>query len=141
MKKVNVLLALALLAAIGACRFDDSEVAEYGVPVRFQKGGDVLFPNFTICYVGERKVSSPVFKPGFTYYDFEVRGAKGTQTVSWSSGTGVIDSASFTVDGKPYELELRGSVAKKGWLRDDEMVVWPQADFLKALEARSKQSR
>ncbi len=82
---------------------------------------------------------SPVFKPRFLFYDFAVRGPKSTQTVSWSSGTGVIDSATFTVDGRRYELELRGSVLKKGWLREDEMVVWPRTRYLKARERRSRE--
>jgi hypothetical protein len=111
------------------------------VPVRFAKNRDVVFANFTVRYLGERRVSSPIFKPGFTFYDFEVRSSKSRQTVSWSSGTGVIDSTSFKVDGKPYDLELKGSVARKGWLREDEMVVWPEAQFLKALEARNRAGR
>ena len=137
MKKLSLMALVSLLAA---CVFADDKVAAYGVPVRYAKGADILFPDFTVRYLGERHVSSPAFKPGFTCYDFEVRG-KETVKASWSSGTGVIDSATFQVDGRPYELELRGSVARKGWLRDDEMVVWPQAKFLKALEARGKAER
>jgi len=136
--KTHSFAALAFLAMFVFAGCAAAGPAPYGVPVRFAKGRDVVFADFTMRYVGQRHVADPRFKPGFTYEDFEVRGAKGSQTVSWSSGTGLVDSAAFTVDGKPYELELRGSVAKKGWLRDDEMVVWPQADFLKALEMRSK---
>ncbi|MGH8048041.1 MAG: hypothetical protein ACREKL_12435 [Chthoniobacterales bacterium] len=139
MKKANRLIAFLLLAAT-ACAGEKAPAA-YGSIVRFSKNHAVVFSDFTMTYTGERKVVDPKFKPGFTFYDFEVKSAKGSQTVSWTSGTGIIDSASFVVDGKPYELELRGSVLKKGWLRDDEMVVWPQAQFMKALEKRNNESR
>jgi hypothetical protein len=137
----RIALAAALLGLVAACASNSNAGAGYGVPVPFAKNRDVVFAHFTMRYLGERKVSSPIFKPCFTFYDFEVRSAKSTQTVSWSSGTGVIDSASFKVDGRPYELELKGSVARKGWLREDEMVVWPEAEFLRALEARNRASR
>lgn len=139
MRASRLVLCLALLAA-SACA--DGKPAGYGEIARFAKDRAVVFPDFTMRYLGERHVAHPVFKPGFTYYDFEVRSAKSVQTVSWSSGTGVIDSTPFKVDGRPYELELRGSVLrKKGWLRGDEMVVWRQADFLGALEARRESAR
>jgi hypothetical protein len=131
-------MLLVLLAAT-ACAGEKAP-AGYGVIVHFSRGHAVVFPNFSMTYLGERRVSDPKFKPGFTFYDFEVKSAKSTQTVSWTSGTGVIDSASFKVDGRPYELELRGSVIKKGWLKDDEMVVWPQAKFMKALEERNSRN-
>jgi hypothetical protein len=127
------LVALILLAP--ACAAEPKS-ASYGQPVRFAKNRVVEFRDFTVRYVGERRVTSPVFKPGFLYYDFEVTGRGGAQTVSWSSGTGVIDAASFKVDGRPYELELKATVARKGWMRDDEMVIWPEADFQKALRSR-----
>jgi hypothetical protein len=131
---------LFVLLATTACAGEKAP-ASYGTIVHFSKGHPVVFPDFTMTYLGERKVADPKFKPGFTFYDFEVKSAKVTTKASWTSGTGGIDSASFNVDGRPYELELRGSVVKKGWLKDDEMVVWPQAKFLNALEARNKASR
>jgi hypothetical protein len=134
----------SLLVALGCLCLGIAQatpITEYGVPVRFAKGRDIAFADFTMRYLGERRVKSPVFKPGFTFYDFAVTSGGKTQTVSWTSGTGVIDATDFRVDGKPYALELRGSVARKGWLRDDEMVVWRQADFQKALEKRNAETR
>ena len=104
--------------------------------MRFAKNRVVEFRDFAVRYLGERRVKSPIFKPGFLFYDFEVTGRGGKQTVSWSSGTGLIDATSFKVDGRPYELELRATVARKGWMRDDEMVVWPEADFQRAAHQR-----
>jgi hypothetical protein len=138
--KTNRIFLFFVLLATTACAGEKAP-ASYGVIVSFSKGRAVVFPDFTMTYLGERRVADPKFKPGFTFYDFEVKSAKSTGKVSWTSGTGVIDSAAFNVDGRPYELELRGSVIKKGWLKDDEMVVWPQAKFMKALEARNKASR
>jgi hypothetical protein len=138
--RTSRLLLLVLILASSACA-EERAPAAYGAIVSFSKGRAVVFPDFALIYLGERRVADPKFKPGFTFYDFEAKSARGTAKVSWTSGTGVIDSASFVVDGRPYELELRGSVLKKGWLGDDEMVVWPQARFLKALEERNKASR
>jgi hypothetical protein len=135
----RILLLLVAIAAV-ACAGEKAP-ATYGAIVTFAQGRPVVFPDFTMTYLGERKVAHKVFKPGFTYHDFEVKAAGGTTKVSWSSGTGVIDSASFQIDGRPYELELRGSVLKKGWLKDNEMVVWPQAQFLAAMEKRNRESR
>jgi hypothetical protein len=137
----RIILFLALVVMIVPAVRAAEKMAGFGEIVRFAKNHEVTFPDFGMTYRGERRVSDPVFKPGFTYYDFEVRSAKGRQTVSWSSGTGEIGSVSFTVDGHPYELELRGSVLKKGWLREDEMVVWPRAQFLDAAEARNRAAR
>lgn len=132
-------LAWCALLVAPACGADRG--AGYGEIVRYVKDRALAFPDFTLRFRGARHVSHPVFKPGFTFYDFEVCSPKSTQTVSWSSGAGVIDSAPFKVDGRPYELELRGSVLKKkGRLRDDEVVVWPEARFLKMLEAQNDRS-
>jgi hypothetical protein len=135
------LLLLAAFVCIGLGVLCANPIADYGVPVNYAKGRDIAFADFTMRYLGERRVKSPVFKPGFMFYDFAVTSRGKTQTISWTSGTGVIDAADFQVDGKSYALELRGSVARKGWLRDGEMVVWRQADFLKALEKRNAETR
>jgi hypothetical protein len=135
------LLLLTAFICIGLGVLIADPVASYGVPVSYAKGRDIAFADFTLRYLGERHVKSPIFKPGFTFHDFAVTSRGRTHTVSWTSGTGVIDAADFQVDGKPYALELRGSVARKDWLRDGEMVVWRQADFQKALEKRNAETR
>lgn len=126
-------IAIWVLLGIAACASADAPA--YGEPTRFAKGREIVFPDFSIRYLGERQVAGPQFPRGFRYYDFEVKAGGETRTVSWTSGTGVIDSASFEIGGKPFELEMRGSVARKGWLRDDEFVLWPRAQFQQALEA------
>lgn len=125
-------IAICVLLGVIGCASADPPA--YGVPTRFAKGREIVFPDFSIRYLGERRMIVPQFRQGFLYHDFEVKAAAETKTVSWTSGTGVIDSASFEIGGKPFELEMRGSVARKGWLRDDEFVLWPRAKFQRALE-------
>jgi hypothetical protein len=117
-----------------------SPAADLGEPVRFSKGHPLTLGGITIEYLGERHVSHPVFKPGFTFHDFKVSDSRETKTIAWSSGTGVIGPQEFTLSGTEYQLELRRSVARDGWLREDELVLWRDADFQKAA-ARSNKAR
>jgi hypothetical protein len=132
--RTNKFLLLAALACLILGVALAAPAAEYGAPVHYALGRDIVFPDFTMRFLGRRHVESPVFKAGFTYYDFAVAGHGKTRTISWTSGTGLIDATDFEVDGRPYELELRGSVGSKRWLGDNEMVVWRRADYLTALE-------
>lgn len=133
MKARAWLLAVTVICA--ACAGERGP-AVYGEPVRFAKGREIVFPDFNVRYLGKRHVAHPTFRPGFTYEDFEVTSPRGRQTVSWSSGTGVIDAADFAVDGREYALELRATVARKGWLRDDELVIWPRERWLEVARRR-----
>jgi hypothetical protein len=96
----------------------------YGERVKFTKGRSLKFADCELLYLGERRVSSDKFPRGFLYYDFRVTSGTETKTVSWSSGTGLIDGTDFDLAGRSYILELRGSVAYKGWLADNELVLW-----------------
>jgi hypothetical protein len=119
------LIAFALIVA-ATCAL----AAEYGGKVQFKKDVAITFPDFTVTYLGRRRVEVPVFKPGFLYYDFLIEAPGGVRkTVSWTSGTGLIDARDFQVRGKPYCLELKGSVAYPGWLKSDEVVIWPLKEF------------
>ena len=112
--------------------------AELGEPARFAQGRAVAIGPLTIEYLGERHVSHPVFKPGFTFHDFKVSDGRESKTVSWSSGTGIVGPQEFTLSGTEYQLELRRSIAREGWLREDELVLWRAADYRKALAARER---
>jgi hypothetical protein len=37
----------------------------------------------------------------------------------------------FKVNGKEFVLELKGSASFKGWMKEDELVLWKKADFEK----------
>lgn len=121
------LLAVALVAggALWACAPGRApRVAAYGAKVSFRAGVPIAFPDLTLTYLGERRVESQAYPRGFLFHDFRAERGSEAVTVSWTSGTGVIDSADFTIGGRAYALELRGARAH-GWLDDDELVLTP----------------
>ncbi len=119
------LAALIIVFALSA------SAADYGEKTRFEKGRPLTFPDCELVFQGTRKVSSPVYTRGFVNYDFQARAGGKTADVSWSEGTGLIAPKLFTINGEKFVLELKGSKAFKGWLKDNELVLWKQADFEK----------
>jgi hypothetical protein len=113
---------LFLVGTVLAGCTGSSRAADYGTKTTFKKAVPVTFPDFVLTYVGERKVASEKFPRGFVYHDFRIAAVPGTQTVSWSSGTGDIGPALFKVGGKNFALELSRS-DKLGRLREDEVVI------------------
>jgi len=120
-------LLLLFLLSVGA----NLPAADYGRKEKFAKGRPLVFPDVELTFAGVRKVSTPKFPPGFTYYDFNVTRGGESKTVSWSSGTGLIDWTDFEIGGKKFILELKGARAFKGWLKDDELVLWTAEGFAK----------
>jgi len=117
----------ALLAggALWACAPGRApRVAAYGAKVSFRAGVPIAFPDLTLTYVGERRVESQVYPRGFLFQDFRAEQGSEAVAVSWTSGTGVIEAADFTIGGRDFSLELRGARAH-GWLGDDELVLTP----------------
>jgi hypothetical protein len=117
----------AFVCHLGFCFFmaamaPASGAAEYGTKVALQKDRPVAFPDFVLTYLGERRVASERFPRGFVFRDFRVAGAVGTQTVSWSAGTGDIGPALFRAGPKSFALELQRS-DKLGPLKSDEIVI------------------
>jgi hypothetical protein len=124
MKVISLIRALffaALVLALLACAKAGGPAA-YGVKVKYAKGQTLNFPDFDLTYKGSRHVATPKYPRGFDYDDFIVSRGGTSKTVSWSSGTGVIDWTDFEFDGKKFQLELRGS-RKFGWLKDNELVM------------------
>ena len=122
---MKTLTVLFLLLAVTV------QAADYGVKTRFAKGKALTFPDCELVFAGTRKVSSPVYPRGFLFYDFKVASGGKSVDVSWSSGTGDIGPRTFDVNGKKFILELSKSDAFKGWLKDDELVLWREGDFRK----------
>lgn len=122
---MKTLTALFFVLALSA------QAADYGVKTRFDKGSPLTFPDCELIFQGTRKVSSPVYARGFVNYDFRARSGGKTVDVSWSEGTGLIAPKAFTLNGEKFVLELKGSAAFKGWMKDNELVLWKQADFEK----------
>jgi hypothetical protein len=98
----------------------------YETKIKYEKGKEIVFPDFSLVYLGKRHRNDPAFKPGFTYYDFQISKDSVKQIVSWSSGTGDIAPKAFKVGGKDFYLELSTSI-KLGRLDDQEMAVWDRA--------------
>lgn len=121
---LRLLLTAALLMALPACARAGGPAA-YGAKVKFAKGRTLNFPDFDLTYVGTRHVATPKYARGFDYNDFTVSRGGISKTVSWTSGTGVIDWTDFEIGGTNFALELRGS-RKFGWLKDDELVITKQ---------------
>lgn len=101
----------------------DSAQRFYGDKIKFWQNQPIKFTDFSLTYIGERRVTSDNFPRGFLYRDFKLEAGKDEQTISWSSGTGDIGPTRFTVGGQNYELEL-GMSDKLGKLAEDELVVW-----------------
>jgi hypothetical protein len=120
---LRIILSTALAFAFPACtKAGGPSASAYGTKVKFAKGQVLHFPDFDLAYTGSRHVATPKYARGFDYDDFTVSHGGVSKTVSWSSGTGLIDWTDFEVGGKNFALELRGS-RKFGWLKENELVV------------------
>jgi hypothetical protein len=124
MKSLAVLLLLALSAPT-------LPAADYGVRTRFQKDEPLTFPDCELIFRGTRTVKSPLYPRGMLFYDFEVRAGDRTKKISWSEGTGDIGPEFFEMNGRRFVLELGFSAAFRGRLKEDELVLWREADFPK----------
>ncbi len=120
---------LAALLVVGFAL--SAQAADYGVKTRFARGRALVFPDCELVFTGTRKVASSVYPRGFLYYDFKAASGGKTAEVSWSSGTGDIGPEFFEVNGKKFVIELSHSDAFKGWLKEDELVLWREGEFRK----------
>ena len=109
-----------LLSAFTSC--GGERTAAYSTKVKYRQDQAITFPDFSLEYVGERRVTLPVYPRGFLYYDFKVRAGKEEKQVSWSSGTGLIGPIEFSIGGANYTLELKRA-DKLGQLKEDELVI------------------
>ena len=90
--------SLALAFGVSTAALSAAEAAGYGQVVEYKQDVPIAYPDFTLVYKGtEVKGVGGTFKPGFRFENFTVTTASGTQTVSWSSGTGVIVDQAFEV--------------------------------------------
>lgn len=112
--------------------------ADYGTPEQYRKGQSLEFPDCTVVYQGERRVTFEGYPQGFVYTDFAVTAKDETKLVSWTQGTGVIVPKHFTVGGRDFVLELRGSVTRKGGFGGSELILWTRAGFEEALARRNQ---
>jgi hypothetical protein len=102
---------------------------EYGKKINYLDREAIPLPDFSVRFLKEGHEESPVFRPGFTFYDFEISNGTETKTISWSSGTGEIGPTYFELGGGQYVLELKASKAFDGFMKDGEMIVWKKSDY------------
>lgn len=121
---------LMLLAIMCTC--GGGLAADYGVKTRFAKGKPLAFPDCELTFTGTRRIVSPAYSRGFLYYDFKAAVGGKTKDVSWSSGTGDIGPEFFEVNGRKFVIELGATILAKGFMKNDELVLWPETLFLKA---------
>ncbi len=88
----------------------------------YSKDQELMFPDFTVIYLGDRHVDHEIYKNGFHYRDFLIKSSDQEQVVSWTSGTGEIVPHNFTVDDKCFYLEL-GLSDSFGALNSNELVI------------------
>jgi hypothetical protein len=120
------ILMIFLLGFIGLfCSMKSGDV-NYNSVVTFSKDEVLKFPDFTLEYLGERSEKKE-FPNGnsftFRYYDFKLSAGSETKTISWSSGTGVIDPLPFEISIGKFELELRNSEKLSKKLDENELVI------------------
>ena len=112
----RALLASAALTAL-VCAAPGA--APYGKPVKIAERKPLRFADFTLEHTRVYPVRGPV---QMVYYEFRATRGKESKTFVWSSGTGDIGPAFFSIGGREYWLEMRYA-DKIGWLKDGEIVV------------------
>lgn len=101
----------------------------YGTKIDFSDRYLKKLPDLNIRFLGKREMATSDFRPGFTYYDFEVSKNGKTRTISWSSGTGDIGPEYFEIEGETFVLELAWSQAFKNKIEKGKMVIWKKTEY------------
>ncbi|MEO8206587.1 MAG: hypothetical protein ABI615_10440 [Chthoniobacterales bacterium] len=124
-----LLATLALCTATAGVK--DIAPGKYGKITPFTKDEVIVYPDFTVRFLGTRTVESTTGAQSFVYWDFEIDSSGAKTQVSWKRSTGATVPAYFDVQGAPYVMELRTTVASKKVLKDNQFVIWPKTDYLK----------
>ena len=82
---------------------------KYDVPFILDQNKPVEFPDFTIEYLGDRKVNTPKYvHKYFVYSDYKITSGDLDTIVSWSSGAGELSPLEFSVRGKIFSFQPWG---------------------------------
>lgn len=98
------------------------EPSRYASKVTYAKDQALVFPDFTLTYLGSRQIKPPAGLHGWLIHDFTIRHGQQEQKVSWSSGTGDIGPTEFQVAGTHFLLELSRSDTL-GSLKENQLVI------------------
>ena len=121
---IALLCLLALVSGGVRTAHASSGKQRYSRRVRFALNQTVVFPDFTLRYIGQTHVKSAVFLPSFTYENFVVSAGGHEQTVQWCGGTGIPFPSAFKVGRKLFQLELYGSL-RFGSIGAGKLVISP----------------
>jgi Deacetylase PdaC len=102
---------------------DLNQTGSYGVKVSYTKGQIIVFPDFGLKYVGQKKTLGPNNASwSITDNVFEIMHGGDTKEISWSSGTGIIGPNPFDFENNKYTIEKAFS-EKLGKLAENELVI------------------
>lgn len=118
-------LAFVLIASMGTLHPGEPAPLAYNTRVAFREKKAILFPDFTLTYLGKRQAAPPAGLRGWSFHDFTVSAGGHEQRVSWTSGTGDIGPTEFKVGAKTFLLEM-GISDTLGKMKADEVVVRPK---------------
>jgi hypothetical protein len=125
MKVLQILSVLSISFLSIFCSMKSGDI-NYNSVVKFSKGEQLKFPDFTLEYTGER-TEKKEFPNGnsltFTFHDFSLTNGSVKKTVSWSSGTGDIGPMQFDFEGRNFEIEMSYSEKLKTKLDKNELVI------------------
>jgi hypothetical protein len=120
---VFYLLAFSSLMVTNTCIASGPEHVSYGAKVVFTDNAPLQFADFTLTYIGTRRVRT--YPPSsFLFYDFKVVQGTESRVVSWrTAGAGeIIGYQTFAVSGTQFILEL-GFSNSLGKLKENELVI------------------
>ncbi len=127
MNKINFKLIILIFISLFTLNCSNqSGMNEYDSVVKFSKGEQLKFPDFTLEYTGER-TETKQFPNGnsvtMKFHEFNVTSSASKKQISWSSGTGDIAPVGFEIDGKNFEIEMSFSEKLKTKLSENELVI------------------
>lgn len=100
---------------------ESKSVHLYGEKVTYTKNQVILFPDFSLQYLGNREQHANNL---LAHHEFEIRKGKKKKGISWlKNPLADIGPQVFEFIGKKYVLELEKS-EKVGFLKNNELVVW-----------------
>lgn len=105
--KFKIILIAMLNIFNFSCAQKKSTEITYGQVIKYSKNKPIIYPDFKLTFKGEEEVKIKGTNLIFTYYNFELETVQEKKTISWTSGTGVIDPLLFEVAGKKYFIEMK----------------------------------
>ncbi|MDC6385318.1 hypothetical protein PP180_08055 [Muricauda sp. SK9] len=104
----------------------NGKMNNYNSKVKFKLKQEILFPDFSIQYMGKETVQGPnQAKWKMTIYHFQVLNDDINKKISWSSGSGDIGPLLFEFNNKNFALELKYSeiLESDNNLKENELVI------------------